>query len=103
MAVIVRVYADICHVPNGVSGPGMSFAPIANLPGYGGSVVGGVGGSQPNAQTLRFQQQELVPGTMDAPTAANIGTALTTAATDLQAQLTAAVVAQIQGWATGGV
>jgi hypothetical protein len=43
-----------------------------------------------------------VPGTFNAPTAANFGTALTSAATDIQAQITAAIIAQIQAWATGG-
>jgi hypothetical protein len=50
---------------------------------------------------MRFQASEVVPGTIDAPTAANIGTAISSAATDIQGQITTALIAQIVAWATG--
>ena len=102
MSVMVRVYADICRLPGGTGGAAFSGAPIANTPGYNGSPVGGGPGTVPNGQTIRLQVAELVPGTIDQPTAANIGTALTSAATDLQAQITTAVITQIDNWRLGG-
>ena len=102
MSVMVRLYVDICRLPGGTGGAAFSGAPISNTPGYGGSPVGGGPGTVPNGQTIRLQQSELVPGTIDQPTAANIGTAITTAATDLQAQITTAMIAAIDNWRLGG-
>ena len=99
MAYGVRVYADILWLPEGAGGAGIVVL-AANSPGYG---AGGTPGIMSNAQTLRFQQAEMVvPATFDVPSAAEIGTALTAAATDIQTQLTTAIVAQIQAWRTGG-
>jgi hypothetical protein len=96
---MVRVYADICLVPRGVGGPGIQ-QPQSNIGAYDGITQGE--GPAPHGQTLRLQQCEMVPNAIATPpTAANFGTALTSAATDLQAQITAAVLTQIQNWATG--
>jgi hypothetical protein len=96
---MVRVYADVCLLPRGTAGPGLQQN-NANIAGYG-STQGP--GSAPMGQTMRFQQDEIVPNAIATPpTAANFGTALTSAATDIQGQITTAILATIQGWATGG-
>ena len=58
--------------------------------------------TNPGAQSFPiFSGQVAVPGG-DAPSLANLETALTNAVTAAETQLTTALVAQIQGWATGG-
>jgi hypothetical protein len=95
----VRVYADIDWVPRGLGGV-LLAQNQANLPGYGTGATPGPGG---DAQTMRFQAAEMVPNAIATPpTAANVGTAITSAATDIQGQITAAILGVIQGWATGG-
>jgi len=95
---MVRVYADICLVPRGVGGPGLQQN-NSNIGGYGATRGPG---NAPHGQTILFVQDEMVPNAIGTPpTAANIGTALTSAATDIQAQITAPILAQIQNWATG--
>jgi len=93
MAVAVWVYADYHWVPDGVGVAGQPFNAAANFPG---------GGTVGNAQTLRLQVGQPVQAVKpDAPTQAELETATTAAATQLNALLTTAVVAQIDGWATG--
>lgn len=108
----VRTYVDVSICPRGVGGAGLSpsgnpaSAPTgvgyaqANIPGFG---TAGNPGQSNMAQTMRFQAAEMVPNAIaTAPTAANIGTAISSTATDIQGQITAAILAKIQGWATGG-
>jgi hypothetical protein len=85
-----------------------------------GFIGDGMGGVQvPSSQFLRFevspnnpvgltlgsgdgsQWQAPIPGA-NAPTLANIQTALNSMVTDILAQITPAVLARIQGFATGG-
>ena len=93
----VRVYADVYWVGAGVGNT--AYGPAANVPGFGAGQYAAV---VPEAQKLLFQQGEQVIAAGATPTAAEIGTALTSAATDLQAQLTAAYVTKIGNWASGG-
>jgi hypothetical protein len=96
----VRVYADVSFVPRGRPGGVGIQQNNSNIGGYGATQGPG---EAPGAQTMRFQQVEYVGNAVATPpTAANIGTAIQTAGTDIQAQITAAVLAQIQNWATGG-
>jgi hypothetical protein len=96
----IRVTTDLYLVPRGTAGPGLQQN-NANIGAYTQVLPGS--GSAPMGQTMRFLQDEMVPNAIATPpTAANIGTAITTAATDTQAQITAAILAQIQAWATGG-
>jgi hypothetical protein len=96
---MVRVYADVFLYPRGMAGAYISQN-NANIGGFGSTQGPGVA---PMGQTMRFQQEETVPNAIATPpTAANIGTALSTAATDIQGQITTAILATIQGWATGG-
>jgi hypothetical protein len=95
----VRAYVDVDWVPRGLGGMDLTQNQ-ANLPGYGTGATPGPGGV---AQTMRFQAAEMVPNALTvAPTAANIGTAISSTATDIQGQITAAILGVIQGWATGG-
>lgn len=95
----VRAYVDVDFFPRGGGGV-MIHQNQANLPGYGTGQTPGPGGEM---QTMRFQASEIVPNAQTvAPTAANIGTAIQSCGTDIQAQITAAILAAIQGWATGG-
>jgi hypothetical protein len=93
-----RVYVDISLLPRGTGG---------TLLAQNNSNIGGVGptqtaGAGPFAQTMRFQQRELVPNAEQTPpTAANFTTAITSAANDIGSQITASVLATIQNWATG--
>jgi hypothetical protein len=100
---MVRVTTDVCLVPRGVAGTSMQQN-VGNLGAFGQvSATNPGSGAAPMGQTMRFLQDEMVPNAIATPpTAANIGTAITTAATDTQAQITAAILAQIQAWATGG-
>src|SRR5215469_14192878 len=116
----VRAYVDVSICPRGTgsstlgpSGPpssgtvsSVTFSASPTGYGYSESNVPGFGttgtpGILPMAQTKRFQAAEMVPNAIGtAPTAANIGTAISSAATDIQGQITTAVLAQIVGWAT---
>jgi hypothetical protein len=99
MAYMIRVYCDVCWLPEGSGGAALGIL-AANNPGYG---AGGTPGTMPNAQTMRFQQAEQVlPATFDVPTAAEISVAIEAAAEDIEAQITTPIIAQIQAWATGG-
>lgn len=111
----VRTTVDVFLLPRGVGGAGLAPSgpyPVptgyptgigfsqANVPGFGAT---GTPGIAPMGQTQRFQAAELVPNALATPpTAANIGTAISSTATDIQGQITAAILAQIQAWATGG-
>lgn len=101
MAWMVRGYVDICWVPEGTGGVTiMATGGEANEPGYGSALAAG---AMPTAQTLRLQQAEAITGTNAAPpnvTAIQAG--ITQMATDLNSQITAAIVTQIDNWATGG-
>ena len=103
MAFLARSYVDICWVPEGTGGVSFTGGAIANTPGHGQTQTAG---SVPNAQTMRFQAAAVIPGA-DSPSLANINTALTTIVNDLAGstgtpQITAALLAQIVAWASGG-
>jgi len=100
MAYRLRLYCDFDWVGDGTGSAGLGLLQ-SNNPGTGGSTVGGIAGAAGCAQTLRLQQAEQIPGG-DSPTAGNFSTALTNGATDLNAQITAAILAQMQAWSTGG-
>ncbi len=89
---VLAYYVDVSWVPDG---PGSTFVgqAQANWPGAG---------TVPNAQTMRLQGVQYVPG-KDAPTGGNFTTATTAMGTDISTQLNVATtLAQIQAWATGG-
>lgn len=97
----IRVYADIDWVPAGAGGAALGQSQSQD-PGYGQAANPGAVGV---AQTRRYQAAESVPGG-NAPTLANILTALQSIATDLAGAtgtpiITAAELAIIQGWASG--
>ncbi len=92
----IVIQANYQWVPAGAAGAALGQMQ-ANNPGMGASLIPGAVG---NAQTLQHIQGEQVPGS-NAPTLANFTTALQSGATDLAAQITAAVLAQMQGWASG--
>jgi hypothetical protein len=94
----LNVTVDFLWVPAGVGGSGLGQLQ-ANIPGMGGTSIPGTFG---NAQTLRLIVGEQVPGG-NAPTQANFNTAMTAAGTDIATLMTAAILAQIQAWSTGGV
>lgn len=105
MAYVIRAYLDICWVPEG-SGMATLGQNQSNNPGIGAS---GTAGIAPNAQTLRLQDDEAVPGG-SAPSSANFNTALIAMATSFGTQITTAgayggnaatPLAIAQGWATG--
>jgi hypothetical protein len=92
MAVRLRIYADYDWVPDGTAGSAVAAA-MANNPALG--TVG-------NAQTLRQQvMQPVIAINPNLPTQGELQTATTDAAAQLSALLTTAVVAEINGWATG--
>ena len=105
MAVRIRVYLDVDWIPDG-SGMATMGQNQSNNPGIG-SALGP--GSVGNAQTLRLQVAESVPGG-DTPTQANLNTAIAQAATDLETLIatpgayaggTATPLSIIDGWAAG--
>jgi hypothetical protein len=101
MAYKIRVYCDIDWVPDGAGGAVLGVQQ-ANSPGFTNL---GNAGPVGNAQTLRLQDGEMVPGG-DSPSQANFQTAFNAAATSLGALLSAnasAVLTQVQNWKTGGV
>ena len=88
----IRFYVDIGWVGQGQGGVAV-FNAAANWPGLG---------TANSAQALRLQQLEpVIAANPSAPTATEFHTALTQGATDLNAQITAAVLATIQNWASG--
>ena len=88
----LRYYVDVDWVGDGTGGTGQGQLQ-ANNP-----VAGAVG----MAQTMRFQGGQYVPGG-DTPSGANFTTATTAMGTDISNQINvAAILAQIQAWATGG-
>ena len=94
----VRAYVDVDWVPRGLQGTNLAQNQ-SNSPGFGTTAQAGEGSM---AQTMRFQAAEIVPNALTtAPTAANFGTAIQSCGTDIQGQITAAILAVIQGWATG--
>lgn len=101
MAYRARMIVDLDWVPDG-SGNTFIGQFQANNPGQGGVEQPMVVGM---AQSRRYTVAEGIPGG-DAPTLANINTALTNCVADLAAAsgvvvITAAELAIIQGWATG--
>ena len=105
MAYRIRVYADVDWVPDG-SGMATLGQNQSNDPGVGSALGAGAVG---NAQTLRLQVAESVPGG-DSPTSGNFNTAFTNAATDLGTLMTTAgaysggtatPLSIAQGWSTG--
>lgn len=94
MAFVMIPCIDIAWVPDGASamevpsGPKLRFFGSQSNPA--GETAGGVG----------FAGGALIPGG-NAPTLANYVTALANLSTDIQAQLTPAVIARINGLATG--
>lgn len=97
MAYMVSVVARVSWVPDGTGGVTLGQMQ-SNIPGYGAeSAPGPVG----NGQTMQFLQGEIIAGG-DSLTGGNLSAALTSAATDLYNHITAAQLAQMQGWKTGG-
>ena len=103
MAYLVEMLIRVGWVPDG-SGNTFMGQFQANIPGQGQT-------EQPrvvfNAQVRQYIVAEGIPGG-DAPTLANINTALTSCVSDLAAStgtpiITPAELALIQGWSTGGV
>jgi len=105
MAYLVRSYTELCWVPDGVAGAALGQNQ-ANSPGFGSALNPG---SIPNAQVLRLQVAEPVPGG-DSPTQANFNTAFVAIAADLNTLIatpgafsggTQTPLAIAQGWSTG--
>lgn len=102
MAYVVEVETRIGWVPDG-SGNTFLAQPQANIPGQGPIPQNNRVGFM--AQVRQYIVAEGVPGG-DAPTLANINTALTSCVSDLASStgtpiITAAELAIIQGWSTG--
>lgn len=96
MAYMVSVVARVSWVPDGTGGVTLGQMQ-SDIAGYGsGSAAGPVG----SGQTMQFLQGEIVAGG-DALTGSNLSAALSSAATDLYNHITAAQLAQMQGWKTG--
>lgn len=98
----IRVYIDFDAVSAG-GGTTMLGGLYANDPGQGQGASPIAAGF---AQTLRLQVAEIVAGYNGALTLAEISTALTNVAADIAGAtgtpiITAAILAQINGWATG--
>jgi len=95
MAFVLKYAIDIAWVPDGV---GPMEVPSSAMIRFFASAA------NPAGVTLgsgAFAQGSLIPGA-NAPTLANIATALANLSTDIQAQITPAVLARIQAFATGG-
>jgi hypothetical protein len=97
MAYRVEVIANVAWVPDGTGGVTMGVAE-SNVPGVGAALAAG---TVPNAQTLRWRVAEAISGG-DSLTGTNLQAALTQAGTDLYTLVTAAMLAQMQAWKTGG-
>lgn len=95
MAFVLKYKIDIAWVPDGV---GPMEVPTSGVLTFFPSAANPAGVSLGSGA---FAQGSLIPGA-NAPTLANIATALTNLSTDVQAQITAAVLARIQAFATGG-
>jgi hypothetical protein len=96
---MVHVEARVQRVARGMGGAGLQQN-NSNIAGYGALETPG---AAPSGQTMYFQQNEMVPNAVaTAPTAANIGTALSLAATHIQGQIDAPTLAVIQNWSLGG-
>lgn len=96
MAYMVRMAVNVSWVPDGTGGVTLGQMQ-SDIGGFGaGSTPGPVG----NGQTMAFLQQEIIAGG-DSLTGSNLSTALSAAATDLYNHVTAAQLAQMQGWKTG--
>ena len=94
----IRVFAFIDLIPAGAGGAALGQMQ-ANVPGGGATLIPHTTGiAQTLAMTPVFEQ---VPGGA-APSGANFQTALNSAAADLYTNLTAAQLAQVQAFATGG-
>jgi 2-keto-3-deoxy-6-phosphogluconate aldolase len=101
-AVKVRVYLDIDFVGGG-TGTVLLAQNQSNMPGFGAALGPGPGG---NAQTMRLQVGETVAGVGGSITEAQLLTALQNVASDFAAAsgspiITPAILATINGWATG--
>jgi hypothetical protein len=97
MAYRVRAIFAVDWIPDG--GAGVTLGVLqANNPGTGPSQAGGPVG---NAQTMQFQQAEIVAGG-DSLTGSNLSSAMSAAATDAYNSITAAQLSQMQNWLTGG-
>lgn len=101
-AVKVRVYVDLDMVAGGV-GATATGVNQANNPGFGQAATPGIVGM---GQTLHLQAAEQVLGAGGSITLAEIQAALVAIANDLAGAsgtpiITAAILAQINGWATG--
>lgn len=102
MATKLRVQVFFENVGEGVGGSGMGQAQSQN-PGFGQGAGPGTVGS---GQQLYMQAAEQIVGTDGSLTLAQIQTALVAIANDLAGAsgtplITAAILAQINGWATG--
>ena len=95
MAFVLKYAIDVAWVPDGVGALEVPTSAVLRffptLANPGGVTLG----------NGAFAQGSLIPGA-NAPSQANIITALNNLVTDLTAQLTPAVVSRIQGFATGG-
>lgn len=96
MGIRVEGQIRIGWVPDGAGGAALGQQQ-ANVAGTTSTLGPGV---IFNAQVLQLIQAEGVNGG-DTPTQAQIQAAVTQMATDLNAQITTAVTATINGWATG--
>jgi hypothetical protein len=95
----VHVKAYVQRVARGMGGAGLQL----NQAEHGGFGPTDTPGNAPSGQVMYFQANEMVPNAIATPpSAANIGTALTSAATDIQTKITAPILAQIQNWSLGG-
>ena len=95
MAFVLKYKVDIAWVPDGASAMEVpSSAVLTFFPSAANPAGVTLGGGA-------FAQGSLIPGA-NAPSLANIATALANLSTDIQAQITAPVLARIQGFATGG-
>jgi hypothetical protein len=95
MAFGLRFKVDYGWIPDGAGAMEVASSAFLRFEPSGNSPAGVTLGSGDGAQW------EPVPGG-NAPTQANLITGLNNMVTDITAQLTPAVVARIQGFATGG-
>lgn len=92
------MYADINLVPRGTAGSLLGQA-NSNIGGFGATSTAG---NAPAAQTMRKLSRAMIANDPAiAPTAAQIGAAITAAGASIQAALSATDLATIQGWPTG--
>lgn len=96
MAYMVRMAVNVSWVPDGGSGVTVGTME-SDIAGYGPGLTAG---PVANGQTMKFLQAEIIAGG-DALTGANLTAALSAAATDLYNNVSAAQLAQMQGWKKG--